>query len=160
MKNRSFVFEINEMFRSQAEVPEWLGRDVPVGGQVRLIREALGMTQAQLAGRCGMRQGMIAKIENDTTLDLRLSTVRKLASGLSCKAVVRLVPEEEIEKTLDRKSLEAALRLVGLSKATSGLEKQMPEDRYIEHQVRDMQQKIREKRSSSVWETHEKQRRK
>jgi hypothetical protein len=31
----------------------------------------------------------------------------------------------------------------------------MPEDRYIELQVREMQQKIREKRSSSLWENNE-----
>jgi predicted DNA-binding mobile mystery protein A len=156
MKNRSFVFEINELFRSEAQVPEWMVKDLPIGKQVQLIRDALGMTQAQLAKRCGIRQDVIARIERDLTIDLRLSTVRKLAKGLGCRPLCRFVPEEEIEKVLDQKSLKAARKLVGLSKSSSGLEKQMPEDRYIDLQVRDIQQKIREKRPSSLWESNEK----
>jgi transcriptional regulator with XRE-family HTH domain len=154
MKNASFVFEINEMFRSQAQVPDWMAKDLSVGKQVQLIREALGMTQAQLAKRCRIQQNMVAKIESDT-IDLRLSTARKLAKGLGCNLTARLVPQEEIEKVLDQKSLETARKLVGLSKSTAGLEKQMPEDRYIELQVKEMQQKIREKRTSSLWEKNE-----
>jgi len=153
MKNTTFVFEINELFRSKPQVPDWMAKDMPVGKQVQLIREALGMTQAQLAKRCGIRQNMIARIESDLAIDLRLSTVQKLAKGLDCRLISRLVPEEEIGKVLDQKSLEAARKLVGLSKSSAGLEKQMPEDRYIEEQVREMQFKIREKRPSSLWRT-------
>jgi len=151
MKSTTFVFEINELFRSKDQVPDWMGNDLPVGKQVRLLREALGMTQAQLAKRCGIRQNMVARIESDLTIDLRSSTIQKLATGLGCRLISRFVPEEEIGKTLDRKSLEAARKLVGLSRSTAGLEKQMPEDRYMEEQVREMQFKIREKRPSSLW---------
>ena len=160
MKNRAFVFEINEMFRSKDQVPAWMKQDLPIGKQAQLIREALDMTQAQLAKRCGMRQDVIARIENNPSIDLRLSTIRRLAKGLGCSLLARMVPEEEIETVLDKKSLEAARKLVGLSKATAGLEKQMPEDRYIELQVREMQQKIREKRTSSIWDENEGKRRK
>ena len=143
------------MFRSQAKVPEWMAKDLPVGKQVQLIREALGMTQVQLAKRCGIRQNMIARIERDLSIDLRISTVQKLAKGLNCRIINRFIPEEEIETVLDKKSLEAARKLVGLSRSTAGLEKQMPEDRYIELQVREMQNKIREKRPSSFWQDPE-----
>ena len=153
MKNTTFVFEVNEMFRSQAQVPEWMAKDLPIGRQVQLLREALGMTQVQLAKRCGIRQNMVARIESDLMIDFRLSTVQKLAKGLGCRLINRFVPEEGIEKVLDQKSLEAARKLVGLSKATAGLENQMPADRYIEQQVREMQLKIREKRPSSLWRT-------
>lgn len=154
MKNASFVFEINEMFRSRAQVPVWMAKDLSMGKQIQLVREALGMTQSQLAKRCGIQQNMVAKIESDT-VDLRLSTARKLAKGLGCDLIARLVPQVEIEKVLDQKSFETARKLVGLSKSTAGLEKQMPEDRYIELQIKEMQQKIREKRTSSLWDKHE-----
>jgi len=153
MKNTTFVFEINEMFRSKVQVPDWMANNLPIGKQVQLIREALGMTQVQLAKRCGIRQSMVARIESDLMIDLRLSTVQKLAQALGCRLLCRLVPEEEIGKVLDQKSLEAARKLVGLSRSTAGLEKQMPEDRYIEEQVREMQLKIRENRPSSLWRT-------
>ena len=153
MKNTTFVFEINEMFGSKTRLPGWLDKSLPIGKQTQLIREALGMTQVQLAKRCGIRQSMVARIESDLTIDLRLSTVQKLAQGLGCRLLCRLVPEEEIGKVLDQKSLEAARKLVGLSRSTAGLEKQMPEDRYIEQQVREMQLKIRENRPSSLWRT-------
>lgn len=156
MKNASFIFEINEMFRSQAQVPGWLAKDLPIGKQVQLVREALGMTQAQLAKRCHIPQSMIARIERDLSFDPRLSTVRKLAKGLSCSLTARFVPVEEIEKVIDQKSLDVARKLVGLSKSTAGLERQMPEDRYIELQVREMQNKIREKRTSFMWDDDEK----
>ena len=125
--------------------------DPTVGENVRKLRIEKGMTQAQLAKRCGIRQSMVARIETSLTIDLRLSTVQKLAKGLDCRLISRFVPEEEIEKVLDQKSLAAARKLVGLSRSTAGLEKQMPEDRYIEQQVREMQLRIREKRPSSLW---------
>ncbi len=155
MKSGTFVFEISEIFRSKAQAPEWLARELPLGRQVQLIRDALGMTQVQLAKRCGIRRDVLARIESDHSIDLRLSTVRKLAKGLGCGLIARFLPEEEIEKVLDRQSLEAARKLVGLSRSTAGLEKQMPEDRYIEQEVKAMQYRIREKRSSSIWENDE-----
>jgi len=153
MKNTTFLFEINEMFRPRAQLPTWMAQDLPIGKQVQLIRKALGMTQTQLAGRCGIRQNMVARIESDLTIDLRLSTLRKLAKGLGCDLSARFVPEVEIEKVLDQKSLELARKLIGFSKSTAGLEKQMPSDRYLEERVREMQSKIREKRPSSLWRT-------
>ncbi|MFA5160346.1 MAG: helix-turn-helix transcriptional regulator, partial [Candidatus Omnitrophota bacterium] len=77
MKNTTFVSEINEMFRSKIQVPDWMANNLPIGKQVQLIREALGMTQVQLAKRCGIRQSMVARIESNLTIDLRLSTVQK-----------------------------------------------------------------------------------
>jgi transcriptional regulator with XRE-family HTH domain len=36
-----------------------------LGGRIREIREAKGMTQEQLAGRAGMSKGFLSEVEND-----------------------------------------------------------------------------------------------
>jgi transcriptional regulator with XRE-family HTH domain len=48
------------------------------------VRKAKGITQAELADRCGTTQQQIARIENGT-VDPRLSTLQRIAEALECE---------------------------------------------------------------------------
>lgn len=54
---------------------------------IRTIRNAFGMTQAQLAERAGMPQSHLAKIETGK-VDIQLSTLRKIFKAMDCAAMV------------------------------------------------------------------------
>jgi transcriptional regulator with XRE-family HTH domain len=67
-----------------------------IGDQIRTIREALGMTQTQLAERSGLTQSMIAGIETGERDNPSFATVNKLAEGLNCSFVSQLSPKKDI----------------------------------------------------------------
>lgn len=72
----------------------------PRKGWIRSIRDALGMSGRQLAGRVRLSQQRVAVIEKQE-LDgsLTLKTLRKMAEGLDCALVFSLVPRKSLEQT-------------------------------------------------------------
>lgn len=73
----------------------------PARGWVKAVREALGMTAAQLGGRIGVSQSRIARIEKDEAEDaVTLATLRRVAEGLDCTLVYALVPNRPLDEIL------------------------------------------------------------
>lgn len=73
----------------------------PVRGWVRAIREALGMTTAQLAKRLGMRQPSLVAIEqSEAKGTIQLATLRKVAAAMDCTLAYALVPNRPLETNL------------------------------------------------------------
>jgi predicted transcriptional regulator len=65
--------------------------DIPTGDDLRRWRQALGLTQAEVAKRAGVSQPLIARIEKGT-VDPRLSTLRAVVKAMAGaeRAAVRL----------------------------------------------------------------------
>lgn len=84
----------------------------PVRGWVKAIREALGMTTAQLATRLRVKQPSIVAIEqSEAKGSIQLATLRRVAEALDCTLVYALVPNTSLETTLrDRAMLFARRR--------------------------------------------------
>jgi len=81
----------------------------PARGWVKAIRDALGMTAAQLGARIGVSQSRIARIEKDETEDVvTLATRRSVAEGLDCTLVYALVPNEPLDDILKARARAAA----------------------------------------------------
>jgi predicted DNA-binding mobile mystery protein A len=85
----------------------------PVRGWVKAIREALGMSTAQLAKRLGVKQPSIVAIEqSEAKGTIQLATLRRVAVALDCTLVYALVPNKPLEKTIrERARLFARRRL-------------------------------------------------
>ena len=85
----------------------------PVRGWVKAIREALGMSTAQLAKRAGVRQPSIVALEqSEAKGSIELATLRRIAEALDCKLVYALVPNKPLEQTVrERARLFARRRL-------------------------------------------------
>jgi predicted DNA-binding mobile mystery protein A len=70
----------------------------PVRGWVKAIREALGMSTAQLAKRLGIKQPSLVEIEqSEAKGTIELATLRRLAQALDCTLVYALVPNKPLE---------------------------------------------------------------
>ena len=66
----------------------------PRGGWVRAIREALGMTQAQLGARAGISRQSVQDFERaEADRRITLESLDKLARAMGCRLVYALVPE-------------------------------------------------------------------
>jgi transcriptional regulator with XRE-family HTH domain len=60
--------------------------------QIREMRSARGLTQAQLGELTGMKQETISRLENPNDARLTIRTLLRIASGLDVALLVRFVP--------------------------------------------------------------------
>jgi predicted DNA-binding mobile mystery protein A len=73
----------------------------PVRGWIKAVREALGMTTAQLAKRLGMKQPSVVAIEqSEARGTIELATLRRVAEALDCTLFYALVPNKPLETTI------------------------------------------------------------
>src|SRR5271163_3346404 len=73
----------------------------PTRGWIKAVREALGMTTAQLAKRLGIRQpSLVALEQSEAKGTIELATLRRVAEALDCTLVYALVPNKPLETTL------------------------------------------------------------
>lgn len=82
----------------------------PPRGWVRAIRDALGMTSAQLARRLGMTQSNVVRLEQaEARGAITLDSLDRLARALDCTLVYALVPNRPLEQAVrDRAATLAA----------------------------------------------------
>jgi predicted DNA-binding mobile mystery protein A len=70
----------------------------PVRGWIKAVREALGMTTAQLAQRLGVKQPSVVAIEqSEAKGTIQLATLRRVAQALDCTLVYAFVPNKPLE---------------------------------------------------------------
>lgn len=82
----------------------------PAAGWLRAIREAMGMSSAQLAHRLNMSpQGLSDLERSEADEGIRLGSLRKVADALDCDLVYALVPRHA--GSLQGKVTEQAMRV-------------------------------------------------
>ena len=97
----------------------------PPKGWIRAIRNALGMTARQLAGRLGVAQQAVARIEKDELAGaVTIKTMRRIAEGLDCVFVCGFVPRSGLETTLRNQAQQLATKRLGQAAQTMALEDQ------------------------------------
>ena len=70
----------------------------PVRGWIKAVREALGMTTAQLAKRLHVKQpSVIAMEQSEAKGTIELATLRRVAEALDCTLVYALIPNKPLE---------------------------------------------------------------
>lgn len=94
---------------------------VPRTGWVRAIREALGMSQSQLAARAGISRATVQQLERaESRRRITLASLDRLAQALGCQVAVALVPKGGSLEDLRRRQAQAqAERLLGPADADS-----------------------------------------
>jgi predicted DNA-binding mobile mystery protein A len=70
----------------------------PVRGWIKAVREALGMTTAQLAKRLKVKQPSVVALEqSEAKGTIELATLRRVAEALDCTLIFALVPRKPLE---------------------------------------------------------------
>jgi predicted DNA-binding mobile mystery protein A len=82
-------------------------------GWIRAIRDALGMSSADLAARMGVIQQNIFDLERSEAHDtIKLATLRRTADALDCDLVYALVPRRTLAESVQtRARLQAAAHI-------------------------------------------------
>jgi predicted DNA-binding mobile mystery protein A len=108
----------------------------PVRGWIKAIREALGMTTAQLARRLGVAQPSIIDIErSEVKGTIQLATLRRVAEAMNCKLVYALVPNEPLEDMVHERARRIAARRLKSVEHTMRLEDQVVRRKDLEAQI-------------------------
>jgi predicted DNA-binding mobile mystery protein A len=77
----------------------------PPRGWLRAIRDALGMTTAQLGRRLGVSQPRIVELEqSEVSGSVTLNTLQRAAEALGCRLVYALVPDRPLAETVQERA--------------------------------------------------------
>ncbi len=93
---------------------------------IRLLRNYLRMTQAELAKRANITQANLVAIESGKT-DPRVSTLQRIYEGLSCGLSLEPRPKTSLEDILRGRARAVALTRLKKTMGTMALEDQAPE---------------------------------
>jgi len=128
----------------------------PPKGWIRAIRSALGMTAKQLAGRLGIAQQAMARIEKDEPAgSVTIKTMRRIAERLDCVFVYGFVPRTSLKETVALQAKKVAtLRLVQVSQ-TMSLENQALSRRDNEQALTDLVDDLIDTLPSTLWNNHD-----
>jgi predicted DNA-binding mobile mystery protein A len=86
----------------------------PPKGWVRAIRDALGMSGAQLARRMDITPQSLNGLEqSEASETIRMETLRKAAAALDCQLVYALVPNKPLEDIVAERARAKALEAIG-----------------------------------------------
>jgi predicted DNA-binding mobile mystery protein A len=98
----------------------------PPRGWIRAIREALGMSAADLGRRMGLsRQAVLQMERSEADGSIRLETLRRAAEALDATLSYALVPNASLDEQVDRRAREVAEREVDAVEQTMLLEDQL-----------------------------------
>ena len=124
----------------------------PPRGWVKAIREALGMTTAQLANRVGISQPRVVEIEKAEKANaITLDTLERTARAMDCKLVYALVPRRSLDQLVeDRARVLVKTQLDTISHSMALEAQSLP----TEDEREQFEQKVRrtvEKAGSDIW---------
>lgn len=79
--------------------------DTPPRGWAHTIRTALGMTQAQLARRLGVRAGSVSSLEKrEAAGTATVASLRKTAEALDCDLRIAFVPRNGLQRAVEEQA--------------------------------------------------------
>ena len=128
----------------------------PPRGWIKAIREALGMTSAQLAKRIGVSQPRASEIEkNEVSGSITLATLERAAQALDCRLVYALVPRKPLEALVEERASKVAANRLKRTSHSMALEDQRVSAADEEEQLETLTRKLVETAGSALWEDTE-----
>ena len=123
---------------------------LPPHALIRALRTALHMTQSQLAGRAGLPQSHVARIESGR-VDPRLSTLRKVLGALFCDMLTVPRMQRKLADILEDRIKEKARKNVASVWDAAAPEKQPSDGETVRAMIRSEESRLRTHPSSEIW---------
>jgi len=122
-----------------------------LGQRLKDIREALGITQKQLAKRLKVKQPLIARIEKNVR-SCSLETVSKIAGALECEFMGVIASNASLEDIIKERAEIAAKKLLERTFSNMAMEKQMPTADAYKYQFRRYVENFTTHPGPALWE--------
>ena len=124
----------------------------PPRGWLKAIREALGMTTAQLARRLGVSQPRAVAIETaEVEGSLTLDSLERAAHALDCRLIYTLAPRKPLDELVAERAQHLAIRRLESTRHSMSLEAQEVDIVDEEEQLKRLTQRLIEKAGSELW---------
>jgi predicted DNA-binding mobile mystery protein A len=121
---------LDERFKNLEPVSRYAS---PARGWIKAVREALGMTTAQLAKRLAIKQPSVVALEQSEAKGaIELATLRRVAAALDCTVIYALVPNKPLEAIVRDRARTFARRRRGPVEHSMLLEDQKVKDKDAE----------------------------
>jgi len=125
----------------------------PPRGWIKAIREALGMTTAQLAQRIGVSQPRVVAIEKaEKNKSITLESLERAAQALDCHVVYALVPRKPLNDLVEERAHKIAKKRLQSTRHSMALEAQSVDKSDEEEQLKHLIQRLIKKSGSELWE--------
>ena len=125
----------------------------PPRGWVRAIREALGLTTAQLAARLGITQPSVMGLEKaEASRRITLETLERAALALDCTLVYALVPRKPLDSLVDERAIDVASRRIRSISHSMALEDQRVGESDERAQIERLAQTLIDGPGSALWD--------
>lgn len=130
-----------------------VGGSRPPKGWLRAVRDALGMTTAQLAHRMGVTQPRIIELEkSEVTGNVTLHSLQRAAEALGCRVVYTLVPDRPLADVVRNRAERLAEKQLAAVRHTMGLEDQAVKDKRANKELRDQFVEELLRRPARLWD--------
>jgi len=125
----------------------------PGGGWVRAIREALSMTQAQLASRVGVSRQVAQEFENaEAQRRITLDTLDRLAAAMGCRVVYAVVPvDESLDSMREKQARSQAEKMMGPVSHSMAMESQAVPSNVRERQLQSLMEELQAGSGRNLW---------
>jgi predicted DNA-binding mobile mystery protein A len=125
----------------------------PPRGWIKAIREALGMTTAQMGKRIGVSQPRVVAIEKaEKTGSITIDTLERAARALDCQLVYTLVPRKPLEEMIIERATRLAKRRLNSTGHSMSLEAQDLAASDYQAQLEQLIQRLMSKAGSEIWD--------
>ena len=127
---------------------------IPSTGWLKAVRVSLGMSLQQLAERLSITKQSVQEIElREKEGSITLKRLRDTADALDMQLVYGFVPKDgSIEKLIDRKARELAIRIVSRTSNTMKLEDQENTKQRLKKAVEDRTTAIKNELPKMLWD--------
>jgi predicted DNA-binding mobile mystery protein A len=113
--------QLDRLVRPLAKVAPQL----PSGGWIKTVREALGMSARQIGQRLGLTQQSVAELERaEQTGSISLKNLRRVAEAMQCQLVYAFLPNESFESIVRHQAEQLADQIVRRVETSMSLEDQ------------------------------------
>ncbi len=125
----------------------------PPRGWIKAIREALGMTTAQLAQRIGVSQPRVVAIEKaEINASITLDSLERAARAMDCRVVYALVPRKPLDDLVEERAHIVAEKRLESTRHSMALEAQSVDKSDEDVQLKRLSERLIEKAGSELWE--------
>lgn len=146
---------ISSQYRNKVnQAAGWLRHvSMPPEGWICTVRNALGMSAAQLARRQNKTRALISRAEKaELHGRVTLKTMQALAEAMNCRFVYAIVPHDDVESILERRADEKARRLVEESSSHMALEQQALSNEQLVIEIQRLKKEMIENMPADFWD--------
>ena len=123
------------------------------GQWIKLVREALGMQQAQLARRLNITPQALNTLEKSELGDtITVSSLKKVAQQLECQIYIGFIPNDSLDAIISKRARTVAEKEVMSVNQSMSLEKQGTSPRYIKKQIAELTDELIRNSDKRIWE--------